>query len=129
LTGAAHFLKLTQWLACHSVSHCTGIGIAGVLLTDNTSSLLLLLLLLAAAAAALLLLLLLLLLLALLLLLLLLQTRMKLDEKKASDYLRRFLAGDPSIKLPRLSFALQVRSLDISVAWCGRTAQTQPVIL
>lgn len=32
---------------------------------------------------------------------------MKLDEKKASDYLRRFLAGDPSIKLPRLSFALQ----------------------
>eukprot|EP00882_Tetradesmus_deserticola_P018253 GHRQ01019606.1.p1 GENE.GHRQ01019606.1~~GHRQ01019606.1.p1 ORF type:complete len:186 (+),score=93.98 GHRQ01019606.1:370-927(+) len=35
------------------------------------------------------------------------KTRMKLDEKKASDYLRRFLAGDPSIKLPRLSFALQ----------------------
>jgi hypothetical protein len=42
--------------------------------------------------------------------LLLLQTRMKLDEKKASDYLRRFLAGDPSIKLPRLSFALQVKA-------------------
>lgn len=36
-----------------------------------------------------------------------LQTRMKLDDQKASDYLRRFLAGDASIKLPRLSFALQ----------------------
>jgi hypothetical protein len=36
---------------------------------------------------------------------------MQLDEKKASDYLRRFLAGDPSIKLPRLSFALQVGGL------------------
>ena len=32
---------------------------------------------------------------------------LQLDEAKASDYLRRFLAGDASIKLPRLSFALQ----------------------
>jgi hypothetical protein len=36
-----------------------------------------------------------------------LQTRMKLDEQKASEYLNRFLSGDASIKLPRLSFALQ----------------------
>ncbi|KAF8066305.1 pcyA [Scenedesmus sp. PABB004] len=35
------------------------------------------------------------------------KTRLKLDGAKASDYLRRFLSGDPSIKAPRLSFALQ----------------------
>eukprot|EP00879_Flechtneria_rotunda_P024183 GHRR01025631.1.p1 GENE.GHRR01025631.1~~GHRR01025631.1.p1 ORF type:complete len:227 (+),score=78.25 GHRR01025631.1:268-948(+) len=35
------------------------------------------------------------------------KTRLKLDEQKASEYLRRFLSGDQSIKLPRLSFALQ----------------------
>jgi hypothetical protein len=32
---------------------------------------------------------------------------LELDGAKASEYLRRFLAGDPSIKLPRLSFAMQ----------------------
>lgn len=36
-----------------------------------------------------------------------LQTKLQLDGAKASEYLRRFLAGDPSIKLPRLSFAMQ----------------------
>ncbi len=35
------------------------------------------------------------------------QTRLELDERKASDYLRRYLVGDPSIKTPRLAFALQ----------------------
>lgn len=35
------------------------------------------------------------------------QTKLQLDGAKASDYLRRFLLGDPSIKLPRLSFAMQ----------------------
>jgi hypothetical protein len=38
---------------------------------------------------------------------LVLQTKLQLDGAKASEYLRRFLAGDPSIKLPRLSFAMQ----------------------
>lgn len=36
-----------------------------------------------------------------------LKTKLQLDGAKASDYLRRFLSGDPSIKLPRLSFAMQ----------------------
>ena len=35
------------------------------------------------------------------------KTKLQLDGAKASEYLWRFLAGDPSIKLPRLSFAMQ----------------------